>query len=151
MKNLLLMLMVLTAIWGLYSANLAAEEVEDSTIVQDSIPGDTLAADSSQAPLVPTKHFYTPRDVLESKLFQNYPNPFNSNTRIGYLVADSSQVSLKLFNLLGQQIGVLVDTIQAVGQHEVEINLSNFSSGIYFYRIDIGSDYTYTKKMTFLR
>jgi hypothetical protein len=68
-------------------------------------------------------------------LNQNYPNPFNPTTIISYLIPRTTFVSLKLYNILGEEIGELVNSIQSEGKHEVVFNASKFSGGIYFYKI----------------
>ncbi len=74
----------------------------------------------------------------EFSLFQNYPNPFNPSTRIQFVVPNPSVVTLKIYNLLGQEVSTLVDneTMDA-GTQTVEFNASQLSSGVYFYRITV--------------
>jgi hypothetical protein len=77
-------------------------------------------------------------EAKEFKLFQNKPNPFNPTTLISYELYTTTKVSLKVFNLSGKEIDVLVDDTQSPGTYEVEFNASkygNFSSGIYFYKL----------------
>ncbi len=83
-------------------------------------------------------------------LSQNYPNPFNPTTVISYSVPEKSEVTLKVFNLLGQEVATLVNSVQNVGAHEVNFNASNLSSGIYFYTIKAGS-FTSTRKMMLIK
>ncbi len=80
------------------------------------------------------------------ELYQNYPNPFNPTTKIKYSLASSSKVTLRIYNLLGQQIKQLVNENETAGHHEVTFDGSNLSSGIYFYRITAGQ-HTMSKKM----
>jgi len=84
------------------------------------------------------------------KLFQNYPNPFNPSTIIKYDIPDESNVTLKVFDVLGREIATLVNKEQKAGYYEVEFEASNLSSGIYFYRIHVGG-FVDTKKMLLLR
>ncbi len=72
-------------------------------------------------------------------LLQNYPNPFNPTTVIGYSIASASHVSLKVFDLLGREIAVLVNTQMAPGSHTAQFDASRLSSGVYFYKLDVGS------------
>ncbi|HKI78645.1 MAG TPA: polysaccharide deacetylase family protein [Ignavibacteriaceae bacterium] len=72
---------------------------------------------------------------IEYKLMQNYPNPFNPSTKIGYIIPFESKVSIKIFNLLGQEIKELQGSTESAGYHEVLFNASNLASGIYFYKI----------------
>jgi len=86
----------------------------------------------------------------EFLLSQNYPNPFNSSSVIKYSIPTSSQVTLKIFNTLGEEIETLVDEAKAVGTYEVNWDAANLPSGVYFYRIQIGS-FTQTRKMILLK
>lgn len=87
---------------------------------------------------------------LEFTLDQNFPNPFNPNTLIKYSIPKSSQVSLKIFNTLGQEMETLVNEEKQVGTYEVNWNASNLQSGVYFYRLQAG-DFIQTKKMILLK
>ena len=86
----------------------------------------------------------------EYTLFQNYPNPFNPSTKINYSIPNQSYVTLKVFDVLGREVSLLVNKEQSVGNYEVEFNASNLTSGVYFYRIQAG-DYAVTKKMIFMK
>ncbi len=81
---------------------------------------------------------------------QNYPNPFNPVTRISFTIPEDVHVSLKVFNVLGKEIATIVDRNMENGEHTYEWNASDFSSGIYFYRITAG-DFVQTKKMILLK
>ena len=81
----------------------------------------------------------------ENLLMQNYPNPFNPTTTIRYALAQRSEVSLTVFNALGQKVASLVSGTVEPGYHEVHFDGGNFASGVYFYRLTAGS-YTCTMK-----
>jgi hypothetical protein len=83
-------------------------------------------------------------------LLQNYPNPFNPVTIINYSLPLKSQVSLVVYNTLGENVKQLVDGVKEAGRHSVEVNATGLPSGIYFYRLQAG-DYIETKKMVLLR
>ncbi|MCO6446366.1 MAG: T9SS type A sorting domain-containing protein [Ignavibacteriota bacterium] len=83
-------------------------------------------------------------------LSQNYPNPFNPSTTIRFELPESDIVTLKIFNILGEEVSTLVNTELKAGKHEYQFNANNLSSGIYFYRIQAGS-FTETKKMILIR
>ena len=95
-------------------------------------------------------------------LAQNYPNPFNPTTTITYTlpsqsvsraegrVGVGSHVTLRLYNLIGQQVAELVNSSQVPGRYQVTLDASSLPSGIYFYRINAGS-FTETKKLTLVR
>ena len=83
-------------------------------------------------------------------LFQNYPNPFNPNTKIKYSIPKSSQVIIKIFNTLGEELKTLVNDEKSPGAYEVIWNAEKLSSGVYFYQLKTGS-FIETKKMILLR
>lgn len=87
---------------------------------------------------------------LNFKLHQNYPNPFNPTTRIQYQVASRSFITLKIFDVLGNEVDNLVNEIQTPGYYEVIWNKANFPSGVYFYQLKSES-FIETKKMIMLR
>ncbi len=84
------------------------------------------------------------------KLYQNYPNPFNPTTTIGYSVPNASHVTLKVFNLLGEEVATLVNEEKSAGKYEVRFNGSNLASGVYIYKIQAGNFWD-TKKFVLLK
>jgi hypothetical protein len=89
--------------------------------------------------------------VKEYSLGQNYPNPFNPSTKIKFNLAVDSKVSLKIFDVLGQEVATLINGQLAAGTQEVSFNASSLNSGVYFYRIDAsgidGQKFSSVKKM----
>ncbi|MBD3234635.1 MAG: T9SS type A sorting domain-containing protein [candidate division Zixibacteria bacterium] len=85
-----------------------------------------------------------------TKLFGNYPNPFNPVTTIEYTIAENNDVSLKVYNLLGQKVATLTDGFKDAGHYSVKWNASDYSSGIYFYKLEVG-DEMFTKRMILLK
>ena len=90
-----------------------------------------------------------------SDLSPNYPNPFNPTTTIRYQLAKQSRVIIKIYNLLGEEIRIMIDTEQAAGYYSLVWNGADdlghpVSSGAYFYRAQLG-DKTQTRKMIFLK
>jgi hypothetical protein len=83
-------------------------------------------------------------------LQQNYPNPFNPTTSIKYQVSSISNVSLKVYDVLGTEIATLVNENKPAGNYDVTFNASSLASGVYFYKLQAGS-FTETKKMIILR
>jgi hypothetical protein len=83
-------------------------------------------------------------------LMQNYPNPFNPSTSIEYSVPISQYVSLKVYDILGNQVAELVNERKDAGRYEVNFNASNLSSGVYFYKITAGN-HIETKKMMLIK
>jgi hypothetical protein len=82
-------------------------------------------------------------------LEQNHPNPFNSSTVIRFLVKDPCRVRLKVFDATGREIAILTDGPFPSGSHDIRFRADGYSSGVYFYRIEIGG-YKETKKMVLL-
>jgi len=89
----------------------------------------------------------------EFSLEQNYPNPFNPTTSIQYAISSRQFVSLKVFDVLGNEAATLVNEYKTAGSYEVEFNVgqtSSLSSGVYYYQLKAGS-FVETKKMILLR
>jgi hypothetical protein len=83
-------------------------------------------------------------------LGQNYPNPFNPSTVISYQLPVNSNVTLKVCDVLGNEVATLVDEEQPSGRYEIEFNASILPSGVYFYQLKTGN-YLETKKMVLLK
>jgi hypothetical protein len=83
-------------------------------------------------------------------LNQNYPNPFNPSTKIEYTLQSASNVTLRVYNVLGQVVATLVSEKQDVGFHFVTFDASKFTSGVYFYKINAGN-YSATRKMILMK
>ena len=83
-------------------------------------------------------------------LSQNYPNPFNPATRINYAIPVESRVSLKVFNVLGQQVASLVDGVQPAGNYIAFFEAAKMPTGVYFYRLEAGN-FSQVKKMMLLK
>ncbi|MFZ0453758.1 MAG: endo-1,4-beta-xylanase [Ignavibacteriaceae bacterium] len=90
--------------------------------------------------------------VLPDKyeLDQNFPNPFNPSTNIRYSLIKTSKVTLKIYDLLGREVKVLVNTVQSSGQYTVTFDAQDLASGVYFYQINTGS-FIATKKLILLK
>jgi hypothetical protein len=83
-------------------------------------------------------------------LHQNYPNPFNPSTTIAFDLPKSSEVILKVFNILGEEVATLVSERLTAGSYSYEWDASNLASGVYLYRLKAG-DYVETRKMVVMR
>jgi hypothetical protein len=102
--------------------------------------------------------YYPPTQVIYSgdllpqmiKLEQNYPNPFNSSTIISYTLPNESFVSLKIFDVLGKELEILVDKEQAAGEYKIRYNGSNLPSGIYFIKLQT-DNFIDTKKCVLIK
>lgn len=83
-------------------------------------------------------------------LEQNYPNPFNPITKIKYSIPGISNVQMKVYDVLGEEVATLVNEKQQAGRYEIMFDGNNFATGIYLYRLTAGS-YTETRKMILLK
>ncbi len=87
---------------------------------------------------------------LTYSLSQNYPNPFNPTTKISFALPKAGFVTLKIYDILGREIKTLVNEIRQDGNYSVDFNASEFSSGVYFYRIQ-ANDFTDVKRMLLVK
>ena len=87
----------------------------------------------------------------EFSLYQNYPNPFNPSTTIRFGLKEEGYVKLEIFNILGERIALPINKNIKAGTHNVNVNFDGFSSGVYFYRIDVKGKFTDVKKMLLLK
>ena len=86
----------------------------------------------------------------EFKLFNNYPNPFNPETIIKFAIAKVSNVTLKVYDIAGKEVSILVNNAMNPGYYSVRFDASSLSSGVYFYKIQAG-DFTEVKRMLFVK
>ena len=110
------------------------------TVAPPLIPGSGGAAALSPLAVVPS----------EVQLGQNYPNPFNPTTAISYQLSAVSNVSLKIFDILGREVAVLVDEVRSAGTHTVTWDATKVPSGMYFYTLQSG-EHSETKKLLLMR
>jgi hypothetical protein len=96
--------------------------------------------------------------ITEYKLYQNFPNPFNPGTVISYSLLNNSNVTVKLYDMLGKEIATLVNSYQKRGLYDVNLNMNNLNlaSGLYFYTLNVneqnsGKKYKETKVMCYLK
>jgi hypothetical protein len=93
----------------------------------------------------------TPNDQLFSyQLYQNYPNPFNPSTKISWQSPVSGWQTLKVYDVLGNEVVTLVNEYKPAGNYEITFDASSIASGIYFYRLQVGS-FVQTRKMILLK
>ncbi|RKZ00576.1 MAG: hypothetical protein DRQ13_00120 [Ignavibacteriae bacterium] len=127
----------------------------------DSIPGSTVnTAGMPVAVSAQYYHFSTeivvptssvePGIVNEFTLEQNYPNPFNPSTQINYTLAERSNVTIKVYDVLGNEIATLINTTLEAGAYDVNFDASQLSSGLYIYTLNAGN-FTSSKKMMLLK
>lgn len=89
-------------------------------------------------------------DPKEFSLTQNYPNPFNPQTKIKFSVPKASFTKLIIYDLLGREVATLVNEELKPGTYETDWDASNYSSGVYFYKL-VAGDFTETKKMVLMK
>jgi hypothetical protein len=87
---------------------------------------------------------------VQFELSQNYPNPFNPSTTINFSLPQSSNVTLKVFNTLGQEVKTLINQNMESGAHSISFDASELNSGIYFYKLDAGQ-FSEVRKMTLIK
>jgi choice-of-anchor B domain-containing protein len=84
------------------------------------------------------------------ELRQNYPNPFNPSTKIEYSISGNAYITLRIYDAIGKEIMVLVDSFERAGNHSVTFDASHLSAGVYFYKLKT-YDFVQTKKMILVK
>jgi hypothetical protein len=87
---------------------------------------------------------------MQYELFQNYPNPFNPSTVINYSLPEASDVTIRIYDVMGRRIATLLNEKQTAGWHNVTWNAGSVASGTYFYRIQAGN-FAAVKKLTLIK
>ena len=88
---------------------------------------------------------------MKFELYQNYPNPFNPTTTISFELKKEGYAKLEMYNMLGEKLFVVLDKRMAKGKHEVLVDASNLTSGVYIYRLNVDNTFVKAKKMTLLK
>jgi hypothetical protein len=105
--------------------------------------------------ILPTGIVESDNTPSQIELLQNYPNPFNPKTTLSFVIGHSSLVTVKIYNLYGQEVAMLVNKQMEAGEHSVEWNAEKFPSGMYFYRLSVTNEYnqakTQVKKMILMK
>jgi hypothetical protein len=91
-----------------------------------------------------------PQIITGYELYDNYPNPFNPVTNISYEIPITSHVKLAIYDALGKELAVIIDKIQKAGKYDIQWDGSNFTSGVYFYKLNAGN-YEDVKKMVLVK
>jgi hypothetical protein len=113
-----------------------------------SLPYDSLAFGTSKI-VTKTENAQniTPQNYV---LYQNYPNPFNPVTTINYSIPQTNFVTLRIYDLLGREVAILVNERKPAGNYQMQFNAAKLASGVYFYRLTAGNFIT-TKKLIFIK
>lgn len=110
-------------------------------------PGDAnLVTNPGDAGSIPTSIF-DENNNYKFHLANNYPNPFNPSTLIQYEIGETKEVTLEIYNSLGENVETLVSQLQSAGSYKVQFNATGLSSGIYFYSLRTGENYAVKKMM----
>jgi hypothetical protein len=141
---------------GLYSDYLyGSEQIENTGYI-----GSYLTTTSDHYPVWSRFKFVTDTSIdnpqanlpFKNALESNYPNPFNPSTTLYFTLADTDQVTLKVYDMTGRVVSVLLNNIQFTGgSHQVAFNADDLSSGVYLYTIQTLSGFTATQKMVLLK
>ena len=89
-------------------------------------------------------------EITTYELKQNYPNPFNNGTIISFSIPVDQFVALRIYDILGREVTVLLNDHMESGSHEIAFNSTNLASGIYFYRLETGK-FSRTQKMVLIK
>jgi len=85
------------------------------------------------------------------QLNQNYPNPFNPSTKISFQLKKSANIQLAVYDLLGKEVTVLATGLYEAGNHEVTWNATDFTSGVYFYKLKTNDNFVQTRKLVLIK
>ncbi|MBK6915387.1 MAG: T9SS type A sorting domain-containing protein [Ignavibacteriales bacterium] len=96
------------------------------------------------------KNVFEVNQTMDFELSQNIPNPFNPSTSISYSIPENAFVTLKIYDVLGNEVEVLINEQKESGNYQIDFNASELSSGIYYYTLTAGN-FTSTKKMILVK
>lgn len=124
----------------------------DTTLTEianlEGVPIKSIFIDGYISPITNVSDNYKFPDQFS--LSQNYPNPFNPSTIISYALPKETPVSIRVYNMIGQEVAALINQTQPAGNYEVNFDGSKLSSGVYFYKLKAGQ-YSETKKMILMK
>lgn len=126
------------------------DDVRDHSVYNNhcDLVGDATLKTSGAVTSIELNNLYTQPN--EFTLDQNYPNPFNPSTSIQYRVSSISQVILKVYDVLGNEVATIVNEEKSAGSYEVKFDAAGLSSGMYFYKLQT-DNFVETKKMLLLK
>lgn len=136
----------------LFTPGLSDEELQKHNLQKN----DALSA-SDHLPVVADLKLKKITDVKQLnklpekfRLYQNYPNPFNPETKINYEIPENGLVKLKIYDLLGREIETIINNFQEAGNYTRTVDLSSYSSGTYFYSLNVNG-FNETRKMIYIK
>jgi len=139
---------------GTYSWIVAAQDSSDECLIRITNVDDYLVYDASDAAftidMITSVEEIQANIPTEFDLSQNYPNPFNPVTLLEYQVPKASLVSIKVYDLIGREVAILVNEVKQPGNYQVSFDGKNLASGIYFYKM-ITEDFSLVRKMNLLK
>lgn len=133
--------------------DISVKDTKGGKIINGSVrSGDYIVISDPSVKEILVSRFEMP---TEFDMMQNYPNPFNPSTMIKFALPVDAKVTVRVYDMVGQEVTQLISEQLTAGYHQVEFNANQLSSGVYFYRIDAiglnGKDYSSVKKMMLLK
>ena len=125
------------------------DSVRNGAVIQDTFRVDYVRVYQKKSSTL-VKNI-TQKNVENYALEQNYPNPFNPVTTIPYSIPADNFVTLKVYDIMGQEVSTLVNEQKKAGAYTVSFNATNLPSGVYYYKLVSGSSFSKTNKMLLLR
>ncbi len=130
-------------------------EISKYSYIDNSVTSGKYTYRLKQIDFDGTFEYFTTTEVdlgvpAEFALYQNHPNPFNPSTVIAYQLPVRGHVTLKIYDILGKEAAILVNEMKEPGIYEVDWNASQFTSGVYFYHLQVG-EYTAIKKLLLMK
>jgi len=141
---------------GFVSGNGTTTEIHSYTFADKDVPAGTYNYRIKQIDYDGTFEYFELEQIIainppgKFTLLQNYPNPFNPVTTIKFVVREKSNVTVTIFNSIGEDVLTLVNEEKVAGSYEVNFNATGFTSGIYYYKLQT-DDFAQTKKMILMK
>ncbi|RNC84675.1 MAG: T9SS C-terminal target domain-containing protein [Balneola sp.] len=136
---------------GFYNRFWVPEAPGDSFVLRlEDAETDTVFAETDPIPIVALVNTEDPSRIAEFSLAQNFPNPFNPTTSISFELDKPGKAVLSVYSLMGQMVATLVNEVKSAGTHSISWNAAGFSSGVYYYQLQLG-DRVLTRKMTLIK
>ncbi len=125
------------------------DSVRNGAVVQDTFRVDYVRVyRKKSSTLVNNKN---PKNLENFNLEQNYPNPFNPVTTIPYSIPNDNFVTLKVYDIMGQEVSTLLNEYKKAGTYAVSFDATNLPSGVYYYKLVSGRSFSKVEKMLLMR